>query len=74
LFKLGNAVVGAGLLLCIAVFPQNLVIKAVFLCLALIIFGFASWHWALAPEERAFMLKRRAEASMNTGELTDVYR
>jgi O-antigen/teichoic acid export membrane protein len=74
LFMLGNAVVGAGLLLCMAVIPHNLLIKAVFLCLALIIFGLASWHWALAPEERAFMLKRRAEAPMNAGELTDVYR
>ena len=74
LFMLGNAVVGAGLLLCVAVIPQSPIIRAVFLCMALIIFGLASWHWALAPEERAFMLKRRAEAPMNTGELTDVYR
>lgn len=74
LFMLGNAVVGAGFLLCVAVIPQNLLIRAIFLCLALIIFGLASWHWALAPEERAFMLKRRAESPMNTGELTDVYR
>lgn len=74
LFMLGNAVIGAGLLLCIAVVPQNLLVKAVFLCLALIIFGLASWHWALAPEERAFMLKRHAEGRINTGELTDVYR
>ena len=74
LFMLGNAVVGAGLLLCVAVIPQNLIVKIAFLCLALIIFGFASWHWALAPEERAFMLKRGAEARINTGDLTDVYR
>jgi O-antigen/teichoic acid export membrane protein len=73
LFRLGGSVVAAALILGAAVVPHSLAIKAVFLFLALSVFGLASWRWALAPEERAFMLQKRAETPINTGELTDVY-
>lgn len=73
LVRLAGAVAVAGVVLCAALAPVSLAIKVAFLILVLSVFALASWHWALAPEERAFVLLRRAQSRVNSGELTDVY-
>jgi O-antigen/teichoic acid export membrane protein len=56
LSKLGSAVVTGLLVTYTATLPRTPMMKVGFLSLTLIVFGLASWFWALGPEERAFVL------------------
>lgn len=56
--KLCMVMLGAVAVLVLARVPQDIVTKAAFLVVALLTFGWASWVWAFAGEERLFLRSR----------------
>ena len=56
--KLCMVMLGAVAVLVLARVPRDIATKAVFLVVALLTFGWASWVWAFAGEERLFLRSR----------------
>jgi len=69
LSKIGTIVATALLAFYLATLPQSLTMKAVFLSLSLLAFGFVTWFWILAPDERSFLLPMRRDVSVTLRDL-----